>query len=70
MLRLAREQVPAVEFVQADARALPEDFGPFEAVTAFFLTTMRDAGLLATDRVGRRLHYARTPLGEQLSQSS
>jgi hypothetical protein len=31
---------------------------------------MRDAGLLATDRVGRRLHYARTPLGEQLSQSS
>jgi hypothetical protein len=29
-----------------------------------------DAGLLVTDRVGRRLTYARTPLGEQLTQSS
>jgi biotin operon repressor len=40
------------------------------ATASHHLTTLRDAGLLATDRVGRRLNYARTPLGEQLSQSS
>ena len=40
MLRLAREQVPAAEFVHADFTALPGDFGRFEAVTAFFSLLM------------------------------
>ena len=40
MLRLAREQVPAAEFVQADFAGLPADFGSFEAVTAFFSLLM------------------------------
>ncbi|GGQ61684.1 class I SAM-dependent methyltransferase [Couchioplanes azureus] len=40
MLRLAREQVPAAEFVRADVRDLPDDFGPFGAVTAFFSLLM------------------------------
>jgi biotin operon repressor len=40
------------------------------ATASHHLTTLRDAGLLVTDRVGRRLTYARTPLGEQLTQSS
>src|SRR3982750_2727889 len=33
MLRLAREQVPAADFIHADFTALPEQFGPFDAVT-------------------------------------
>jgi len=40
MLRLAREQVPAAEFVHADVRDLPADFGTFGAVTAFFSLLM------------------------------
>ncbi|WIM99160.1 methyltransferase domain-containing protein [Actinoplanes oblitus] len=40
MLRLAREQVPAAEFVHADFAALPDDFGKFDAVTAFFSLLM------------------------------
>jgi ubiquinone/menaquinone biosynthesis C-methylase UbiE len=40
MLRLAREQVPAAEYVHADVRDLPADFGPFDAVTAFFSLLM------------------------------
>jgi ubiquinone/menaquinone biosynthesis C-methylase UbiE len=40
MLELAREQVPAAEFVHADVRELPADFGRFGAVTAFFSLLM------------------------------
>ncbi|BCY07954.1 class I SAM-dependent methyltransferase [Actinoplanes sp. L3-i22] len=40
MLRLAREQVPAAEFVHANFAELPADFGQFEAVTAFFSLLM------------------------------
>jgi len=40
MLKLAREQVPAAEFVRADFKDLPGDFGRFEAVTAFFSLLM------------------------------
>jgi ubiquinone/menaquinone biosynthesis C-methylase UbiE len=40
MLRLAREQVPAAEFVRANFAELPGDFGKFEAVTAFFSLLM------------------------------
>ncbi|MGK5681762.1 class I SAM-dependent methyltransferase [Actinoplanes sp. URMC 104] len=40
MLRLAREQVPAAEFVHADVKELPDDFGTFGAVTAFFSLLM------------------------------
>ena len=40
MLRLAREQVPAAEFVHADFTELPDDFGRFEAATAFFALLM------------------------------
>ncbi|GIE86920.1 class I SAM-dependent methyltransferase [Actinoplanes regularis] len=40
MLRLARDQVPAAEFVHADFAKLPDDFGKFEAVTAFFSLLM------------------------------
>ncbi|MEV6843032.1 methyltransferase domain-containing protein [Actinoplanes sp. NPDC051411] len=40
MLKLAREQVPAAEFVHADFKDLPGDFGRFEAVTAFFSLLM------------------------------
>jgi ubiquinone/menaquinone biosynthesis C-methylase UbiE len=40
MLRLAREQVPAAEFVHADVKDLPADFGPFDAATAFFSLLM------------------------------
>ena len=40
MLRLAREQVPAAEFVRANFAELPADFGRFEAVTAFFSLLM------------------------------
>ncbi|NMO56645.1 methyltransferase domain-containing protein [Actinoplanes sp. TBRC 11911] len=40
MLRLAREQVPDAEFVHADFTELPDDFGGFEAVTAFFSLLM------------------------------
>jgi ubiquinone/menaquinone biosynthesis C-methylase UbiE len=40
MLRLAREQVPAAEFVHSNFTELPADFGKFEAVTAFFSLLM------------------------------
>ncbi|MFI5493836.1 class I SAM-dependent methyltransferase [Actinoplanes sp. NPDC051859] len=40
MLRLAREQVPAAEFIHADLRELPADLGRFGAVTAFFSLLM------------------------------
>ncbi|GAA4602962.1 ubiquinone/menaquinone biosynthesis C-methylase UbiE [Actinoplanes octamycinicus] len=40
MLRLAREQVPAAEFVHGNFAELPADFGRFEAVTAFFSLLM------------------------------
>jgi ubiquinone/menaquinone biosynthesis C-methylase UbiE len=40
MLKLAREQVPAAEFVHADVRELGADFGRFGAVTAFFSLLM------------------------------
>ncbi|GAA2583976.1 class I SAM-dependent methyltransferase [Winogradskya consettensis] len=40
MLRLAREQVPQAEFRHADIRELPDDYGPFGAVTAFFSLLM------------------------------
>jgi predicted TPR repeat methyltransferase len=40
MLRLAREQVPQAEFRHADIRELPDGFGPFGAVTAFFSLLM------------------------------
>lgn len=40
MLRLARNQVPAAEFVHADFKDLPDDFGRFDAATAFFSLLM------------------------------
>ena len=40
MLRLAREQVPAADFVHANFAELPDDFGRFDAVTAFFSLLM------------------------------
>jgi ubiquinone/menaquinone biosynthesis C-methylase UbiE len=40
MLKLAREQVPAAEFVHANFRDLPADFGEFDAVTSFFSLLM------------------------------
>ena len=49
MLRLAREQVPAAEFLHADFTKLPDDFGTFDAVTAFFsLLMLSKAGIEAT----------------------
>jgi ubiquinone/menaquinone biosynthesis C-methylase UbiE len=40
MLKLARDQVPAAEFVHANFAELPDDFGSFEAATAFFSLLM------------------------------
>ena len=40
MLKLAREQVPAAEFVHADVRDLTGDFGTYGGVTAFFSLLM------------------------------
>ena len=40
MLTLARQQVPAAEYRHADVRDLPAEFGPFDAVTAFFSLLM------------------------------
>ena len=40
MLRLAREQVPAAEFVRADIRGFAAEPASFEAVTAFFSLLM------------------------------
>jgi ubiquinone/menaquinone biosynthesis C-methylase UbiE len=40
MLRLAREQVPSAEFVHANFAELPDRYGTFEAVTAFFSLLM------------------------------
>jgi hypothetical protein len=40
------------------------------ATASHHLTTLRDAGLVAGDRVGRRLRYLRTGLGEQLTSVS
>jgi ubiquinone/menaquinone biosynthesis C-methylase UbiE len=40
MLELARAQVPAAEFMHADFKDLADDFGQFEAVTAFFSLLM------------------------------
>ncbi|MEV8503553.1 methyltransferase domain-containing protein [Actinoplanes sp. NPDC051475] len=40
MLKLARDQVPAAEFVKTDVRELPADYGNFGAVTAFFSLLM------------------------------
>lgn len=37
------------------------------ATASHHLTTLRDAGLVAGERAGRRLRYLRTSLGEQLS---
>ena len=50
MLRLAREQVPAAEFVRADFRELNGDLGTFGAVTAFFSLLM-----LSRAEIGRTL---------------
>nr|BFE72548.1 hypothetical protein GCM10020092_058490 [Actinoplanes digitatis] len=36
------------------------------ATASHHLTTLRDAGLVASSRTGRRLRYLRTGLGEQL----
>jgi DNA-binding transcriptional ArsR family regulator len=36
------------------------------ATASHHLTTLRDAGLVVSQRVGRRLRYLRTELGEQL----
>jgi DNA-binding transcriptional ArsR family regulator len=38
------------------------------ATASHHLTTLRDAGLVAADRVGRRMEYARTPVGDLLAQ--
>ncbi|MGX6606502.1 class I SAM-dependent methyltransferase [Micromonosporaceae bacterium Da 78-11] len=49
MLALAREQVPAAEFVHADFTDLAADFGSFQAVTAFFsLLMLNKADIAAT----------------------
>ena len=40
MLKLARDQVPAAEFVHANFRDLPDDYGSFDAATAFFSLLM------------------------------
>ena len=40
MLRLAREQVPAADFKHGNFKDLPDDFGTFNAVTAFFSLLM------------------------------
>jgi len=49
MLKLAREQVPAAEFVHADFAALPADQGTYQAVTAFFsLLMLSKADIAAT----------------------
>jgi ubiquinone/menaquinone biosynthesis C-methylase UbiE len=40
MLKLAREQVPGAEFVRANVRDLPDDYGTFDAATAFFSLLM------------------------------
>ena len=40
MLKLAREQVPAADFRHDDIKALPADYGTFQAVTAFFSLLM------------------------------
>ncbi|MBO3742536.1 methyltransferase domain-containing protein [Actinoplanes sp. NEAU-H7] len=50
MLRVAREQVPAAEFVHADFADLPADFGRFEAATAFFSLLM-----LSKERIEKSL---------------
>jgi DNA-binding transcriptional ArsR family regulator len=36
------------------------------ATASHHLTTLRDAGLIAGSRVGRKLEYLRTGLGDQL----
>lgn len=40
MLERARDRVPSGSFVQGDMRALPEDIGRFDGVTAFFSLLM------------------------------
>ncbi|GGK91382.1 class I SAM-dependent methyltransferase [Mangrovihabitans endophyticus] len=40
MLKLARRQVPGAEFVHANIVDLPDEQGPFDAVTAFFSLLM------------------------------
>jgi ubiquinone/menaquinone biosynthesis C-methylase UbiE len=55
MLTMAREQVPAAEFVHADFKDLPDDFGRFEAATAFFSLLMlskADIGRVLTKLAG------------------
>jgi len=37
------------------------------ATASHHLTALRDAGLIVADRVGRRLHYRRTDLGDRLA---
>jgi DNA-binding transcriptional ArsR family regulator len=37
------------------------------ATASHHLTTLRDAGLVAGDRMGRRLRYRRTGLGEEVT---
>ena len=43
-----------------------EALGLAAATASHHLTTLRDAGLIAGSRVGRKLEYSRTGLGEQL----
>ncbi|GHH82809.1 transcriptional regulator [Streptomyces sulfonofaciens] len=40
------------------------------ATASHHLTILRNAGLVAAERIGRRLRYLRTPLGEQLTAGS
>jgi DNA-binding transcriptional ArsR family regulator len=42
------------------------ELGLAAATASHHLTTLRDAGLIAGSRVGRKLEYQRTGLGEQL----
>ncbi|SJZ92919.1 Predicted transcriptional regulators [Marinactinospora thermotolerans DSM 45154] len=50
----------------ATTTALAHAHGLSPAAVSGHLTALRDAGLLETRRVGRRVFYARTPLGQAL----
>ncbi|MCA2211297.1 winged helix-turn-helix domain-containing protein [Jidongwangia harbinensis] len=50
-------------------RDVAERLGLAAGTASHHLTTLRDAGLAATERAGRRLLYQRTRLGDQLAEA-
>lgn len=70
LLGPTRAAVLTLLAVPCSTREAATALGLAPATASYHLTTLRDAGLVVGERVGRRLRYLRTGLGEQLGGGS